>query len=142
MWDKIFSLPTARILVIVGFILGFESLWATIGHIGNEQFRLVAAAPFDTHSWHHFFREVGGDIGAMVAILLLLFAAPKYRNPVAWWTMLVLAIGYYAPFWAGTPFMRELAAPNFDAEINHLSQAIPTVIGILVARRFYTQRRM
>lgn len=138
MWDRIYSLTTARILVLVGFSLGLRSLSATVGHIGNEAFKLVPSAPIvDTHSWHHFFREVGGDVGAMAAISILIFAAKRYRNLAAWWAMLVLALGYYAPFWIGVPFKAELAAPNLGAEINHLSQAVPTLIGIFLARKFY-----
>lgn len=138
MWSRIHSLTTARILVVAGFLAGSRSLASTIRHIGSDQFRLVAGTPVgDTHSWYHYFREAGGDIGAMAAILILLFAAKRYRNLAAWWAMLVLAIGYYAPFWAGMPFMAELAAPNLGAEINHLSQSVPTVIGILLARKFY-----
>jgi hypothetical protein len=133
------NLWTARVLVIVGFLAGWNSLSATVGHVGNQAFLLVeSAAVVQTHSWHHFFRELGGDFGAMAAILVILFSAPRFRTPVTWWVMLILMIGFYAPFWVGVPFMAELAAPDMDAEINHLSMAIPALIGCLLARRHFT----
>ncbi len=123
---------TVRVLVIAGFLLGYNSLSATVNHVGNDAFLLVGGT--QTHSWHHFFRELGGDFGAMAAILLILFAAPKFRTPIAWWVMLILMIGFYAPFWVGTPFMAELAAPNMGAEINHLMMAIPALLGCFLGK--------
>ena len=132
------NLWTARILVIIGFLAGWNSLGATIGHVGSDAFLLVPDAPLaQTHSWHHFFRELGGDFGAMAAILLILFSAPRYRSPVTWWVMLILMLGFYAPFWVGVPFMSELGAPNASAEINHLSMAVPALLGALLARRHF-----
>lgn len=132
------NLWTARILVIIGFLAGWNSLGATIGHVGSDAFLLVPEAPLaQTHSWHHFFRELGGDFGAMAAILLILFCAPRYRSPVTWWVMLILMLGFYAPFWVGVPFMSELGAPNASAEINHLSMAVPALLGALLARRHF-----
>lgn len=132
------SIWTARILVIAGFLAGWNSLGATVGHMGNELFLLTPNAPLAaTHSWHHFFRELGGDFGAMAAILLILFAAPKYRTPVTWWVMLILMIGFYAPFWVGVPFNPALGAPNMGAEINHLSMAIPALLGCFLAWRHF-----
>jgi len=133
---------TARILVIAGFLLGWNSIGATIGHVGSDAFLLVPAAPLSqTHSWHHFFRELGGDFGAMAAILVILFVAPKYRSPVTWWVMLILMIGFYAPFWVGVPFMAELGAPNLSAEINHLAMAVPALLGCFLAKPNFTSRR-
>jgi hypothetical protein len=134
------NLWTARVLVIMGFLLGYGSLGATVGHVGNDLFLLVEGAPVvQTHSWHHFFRELGGDFGAMAVILLILFAAPRFRTPVAWWAVVILMAGFYAPFWIGVPFMAELAAPDMDAEINHLSMAIPAVLGCILARRHFLE---
>ena len=131
-WFK--GLWPARVFVIAGFLLGWGSLSATVGHIGNDAFLLVAGSPNGpTHSWHHFFRELGGDFGAMAAIVLILFSAPRYRTPVAWWVMLILMIGFYAPFWVGVPFMPELGAPSLSAEINHLMMAVPPLIGCALA---------
>jgi hypothetical protein len=73
----------------------------------------------------------------MVAILVIVFAAPRYRTPVAWWVMLILMIGFYAPFWVGTPFMAELAAPSMAAEIAHLRMAVPSVLGCFLAYRHF-----
>ncbi|HEX7082176.1 MAG TPA: hypothetical protein VF329_14295 [Gammaproteobacteria bacterium] len=134
------NLWTARILVIVGFLAGWNSLGATIGHVGNDAFLLVPQAPLaQTHSWHHFLRELGGDFAAMAAILVILFAAPRYRTPVAWWVMLILMLGFYAPFWIATPFNPAFGAPNLGAEINHLSMAIPALLGCFLARRHFAE---
>jgi hypothetical protein len=126
---------TGRVLIIAGFLFGWNSLSATVGHMGNDLFLLTPDAPIDpTHSWHHFFRELGGDFGAMLAILVIVFAAPKFRTPVTWWVMLILMIGFYAPFWVGVPFMPELGAPNMSAEINHLLMAIPSLLGCFLIK--------
>ena len=88
--------------MIVGFLAAYVPVRATFAHIGNENMRLISSS---THSWHHFFREGFGDLGAMAAILVILFAAPRFRSPTMWWVMLILMFGFYAPFWVGTPFM-------------------------------------
>ena len=121
--------------MILGFLLGWNSLSATAGHIGNPQTLLVGG--LETHSWHHFFRELGGDFGAMIAILVILFAAQSVRTPVSWWVVLILMIGFYAPFWVGTPFMQELGAPSMGAEVNHLMMAIPALLGCFLAKRHF-----
>jgi hypothetical protein len=48
--------------------------------------------------------------------------------------MLILMIGFYAPFWVGTPFMAELGSPNRAAEINHLQMAVPALLGCFLAK--------
>ena len=126
---------TARVLVILGFLLGWGSLSATAGHIASDRHLLVAG--IQTHSWHHFFRELGGDFGAMIAILVILFAGQNVRTPTTWWVVLILMIGFYAPFWIGTPFLAELAAPSWGAEVNHLMMAIPALLGCFLARRHF-----
>jgi hypothetical protein len=130
LWDRLTSLWTARGLVILGFLAGYVPVGSTFGHIGDERYS-------PTHSWHHFFREGFGDLGAMVAILVILFAAPRFRNPLAWWVMLILMLGFYAPFWVGVPFLAELAAPSMSAEIAHLTMAVPSLLGCFLARRHF-----
>ena len=117
---------------------GWNSLGATVRHLGNDLFLLVEISPNgQAHSWHHFLRELGGDFGAMAAILIILFAAPRFRSSLNWWIMLVLMIGFYAPFWVGVPFMAELGAPSLSAEINHLLMAGPALAGCLLAKRHF-----
>ena len=128
----LFNLWTARGLVIVGFLAAYTPVGATFRHIGNENTRMITSS---THSWHHFFREGFGDLGAMAAILVILFAAPRFRNPTMWWIMLILMFGLYAPFWVGTPFMSELGAPSMGAEIAHLQTAVPAVLGCFLVSR-------
>lgn len=124
------SIWTGRILIIIGFLSGYNSIGATVRHLGSDAFLLVSESPVgQTHSWHHFLRELGGDFGAMAAILLIIFAAPKLRSRLTWWVMLILMIGFYAPFWIGTPFDPAYGAPNMSAEINHLIMAVPSLIG-------------
>jgi len=138
MLKLLWNLWTARGLVIIGFLAGYVPVGSTFRHIGNDRFLLTPEANLDvTHSWHHFFREGFGDLGAMVAILAILFVAPQYRNPAMWWVMLILMIGLYAPFWVGVPFMAELAAPSMNAEIAHLSMAVPSLLGCFLAKRHF-----
>ena len=128
------NLWTARGLVIVGFLAAYTPVGATFAHIGDESTRMITSS---THSWHHFFREGFGDLSAMAAILVILFAAPRFRHPTMWWVMLILMFGFYAPFWVGTPFMSELGAPSMAAEIAHLQTAVPAVLGCFLARRHF-----
>jgi hypothetical protein len=141
--NLIHNLWTARILVIIGFLAGWTSLGATFGHLGNEIFLLTPDAPVTpTHSWHHFLRELGGDFGAMLAILVIIFAAPKQRTTLTWLVMLILMLGFYAPFWIGTPFDPAYGAPSIGAEINHLIMAIPPLIGCFLLRPHFRNRRL
>tara|TARA_Y100000590_G_scaffold445607_1_gene578005 strand:+ start:213 stop:641 length:429 start_codon:yes stop_codon:yes gene_type:complete len=131
----------ARFLVLFGFIVGLRSIYYTWAHIGNDLFLLTSDSPLAlTHSWHHFFREIFGDFGAMIGVLILLWLPQNHRVPMTWWVMLVLLLGFYAPFWVGTPFMIELAAPTLGAEIQHLIMALPPIIALFVVRKdFYKQ---
>ena len=117
-------LNIARGLTILGFAIGLRSVWFTWTHIGSELFVMTSASPLAvTHSWHHFFREVFGDTSAMLVVLVFLFVPKSMRTPAAWWSMLILLLGFYAPFWVGVPFLQELAAPNLDAEVQHIVMA-------------------
>ena len=128
------NLWTARVLVIIGLLAGYIPIAFTFGHIGDAQHLLIDSS---SHSWHHFFREGVGDLGASAVILFIMFAAPKFRNPAMWWVMLITMFGLYAPFWIGAPFMDELAAPSMTAEIAHLQMAVPALLGCFLARRHY-----
>ena len=128
------NLWTARGLVIFGFLAASVPVGATFAHVGSESARLIDSS---THSWHHFFREGFGDLGAMAAVLVIVFAAPRVRNPTMWWIMLILMFGFDAPFWIGVPFMAELAAPNMFAEAAHLLTAVPAALGCFLARRHF-----
>ena len=136
---KIFSnFWTARGLVIIGFLAGYGPVGATFRHIGNERFLLTSEATLEvTHSWHHYFREVFGDASAMIVVLVLLYVPAQLRQPIVWWSMLILLLGFYAPFWAGVPFMAELGAPSVSAELQHLAMAIPPILGAFVCRSEY-----
>ncbi len=130
-----------RALTILGFGLGLGSVGATWTHIGDEMYLLTSESPVDvTHSWYHFFREVFGDLGAMIGVCILLWAPAKLRAPLTWWTMLVLLAGFYAPFWVGAPFMQALAAPDWIAELQHVVMAVPPLVGLFLVRREYFRR--
>ena len=129
-------LNLARLLVVLGFLVGLGSVAATFGHIGDPAF--TARPDFDggaAHPWYHALREAFGDIAAMAAILLVFFGPARLRNPGAWVVCLILMLGYYLPFWAGMPFIAELRAPAWGAELNHMGQALPALIGLFLARR-------
>jgi hypothetical protein len=130
------DLWTARVLVIAGFLAGWGSLGATFEHIGDAS-TLMTGAGVPTHSWHHFLRELGAQFGIMAAILLILFGKPAQRTPMAWRVMLVLMLGFYAPFWIGLPFNPAYGAPSMSAELNHLAMAVPALLGAFAARRHY-----
>lgn len=130
----------ARALTIIGFAIGLRSVYFTWDHIGNAGFLLTPDSRLAvTHSWHHYFREVFGDVGAMVGVLLILWAPARLRGPLLWWVMLVLLLGFYAPFWVGTPFMAELAAPTMGAEIQHVFMALPPMIAAFLCRKSFFQ---
>lgn len=129
-----------RALVLFGFVVGLRSVYFTWSHIGSDLFLLTPEGPLaQTHSWHHFFREVFGDFGAMIGVCILLWAPAQLRAPVVWWTMLVLLLGFYAPFWIGVPFMPELAAPSLNSEIQHIVMAVPPLVGLFIVRREYSR---
>ena len=90
-------LNIARGLVITGFLLGLTSFYQTISHIGDPEFLLVAGDTLN-HGYYHFFREAGGDIAAMIAIVYFLFSSPRHRTPATWLMIIIIATGYYAPY--------------------------------------------
>ena len=134
-------LTLARVLLLAGLGVGLLSLRESIGHIGNPDFQVPGYAVAPTHSWYHVFREVCGDIAKMTVFLLLLFGRRSWRTPVTWWIGAILVIGYYAPFWIGEPFVRELAAPSRPAGIIHVMMATLSTIAFLVARPAFAEKR-
>jgi hypothetical protein len=134
--EKLRSMTTVRVLAVCGFLYGIQSsLWATFTHIGSE-----AMGP--GHTWYHFLREVGLDIGALSALLIILFGAAKVRTPATWWIALVLMLGYYAPYWVGAPFMEELYPPGgfwSVADWNHYIQAGLPLLALFLGRGHFYQ---
>lgn len=132
--EKLTSMTTVRVLAILGFLYGIQSsLLATFNHIGSE-------AMGSGHTWYHFLREVGLDIGVLSGMMIILFAAPRYRSPVTWWIALVLMLGYYLPYWIGIPFMAELSPPGglgSQADWNHIIQAFLPISGLFLGRRHF-----
>jgi len=131
------SLTTARVLVILGLFLTLGSVTATFGHLGKSEF--LFRGPVDagvTHAWHHMFREAIHDIAAIIGLLFMMFASPRYRNASMWGGMMIAAIGLYAGYWLGIPINPGFAAPP-GVEPSHIAQAVFVIAGLLVARRHY-----
>ncbi|MDG2087956.1 MAG: hypothetical protein P8J68_04365 [Arenicellaceae bacterium] len=139
--DTINRLNIARALTIIGFVIGLRSVGFTWDHIGSAGFLMTPESPLAVeHSWHHFFREVFGDAASMIVVLILLYVPQQLRQPAVWWSMLILLLGFYAPFWVGVPFMAELAAPSMVAEGLHVKMALPPMIGVFLCRSYYHQK--
>jgi hypothetical protein len=134
------SLTMARILLIVGFLLGLISLSQTVGHINDPNYLVPTAPTGATHAWYHFLREAGGDVATMVTALLILFAPLNQRNSTLWWVLIILLLGYYAPFWVGIPVNVALSAPSIEAEIVHLLMATFSFSGAFLARRHFVKK--
>ncbi|WP_276390742.1 hypothetical protein [Eudoraea chungangensis] len=135
---KQINLNIARTLLIIGLIVGLKSWWQTFSHIGDESYILIPEfTKGKYHAWYHAFREAVGDLSAMLILLVLFFGKKSWRTPNSWWIGLILIIGYYAPFWIGTPFVPELAAPHMTAEMIHLGMAIPPIIGLFLAKKYF-----
>jgi len=133
-------LNIARALLVFGFLYGMTSLFATFTHIGDPAYLVQESfGGGQAHSWYHALREAFGDIATLVVVLFLFFADARVRQPVTWWICLVLLLGYYLPYWAGMPFMQELAAPSLQAELNHIIQAVFAMAGLFCARRDFFQ---
>ncbi len=129
------KLNIGRILIVVGLVVGLESLRQTFSHIGDPLYTVQPAfGGGTTHAWYHALREVMGDLATIGILLTVLFANDSWRTPVTWWISLALMFGYYSPFWIGMPFNAELAAPSLSIEIRHIAQAAVPVIGLFLAR--------
>jgi hypothetical protein len=125
----------ARLLVLAGFAVGLTSFSATLSHIGDPNYLLPQTNENGaTHAWYHALREVLGDVAVMAVVVSLCFAQPHHRNMTTWWICIVLAVGYYAPYWAGMPFNPALGAPSLVVEISHTLQALLVFAGLLTAR--------
>ena len=83
------SLLAARILVVTGFLVGLTSFSATVSHIGDPNFLLVGSDPAD-HGYYHFFRELGGDVAAMIIVLFVLFRSSELTR--ALWIVALLLL--------------------------------------------------
>jgi len=128
-------LNIARFLILLGLIVGLESLRQTFMHIGDPLFTLPPEFPNGTtHAWYHALREAVGDVATIVILLLVFLGKDTWRTPVTWWICLVLLIGYYSPFWVGMPFNSALAAPSLSIELRHIAQAAIPLAGLFIAR--------
>lgn len=130
------KLNIARVLVVLGLIVGWESLFQSFNHIGDSLFLISAEHPGgETHAWYHVLRELMGDIATIIVVLVVFFANRNFRTNATWWLSLIVLIGYYSPFWVGMPFNSALAAPTWDAEVRHIIQAALPLGGLFLARK-------
>ena len=134
------KLNIARILVVAGLLVGWNSLRSTFRHIGDPLFT-VSPEMFGgaEHSWYHALREGVGDVATIVALLVIFFGKPLFRNTATWWLALILMIGYYSPFWVGMPFNPALGTPVLSVELAHIGQAALPLIGLLLARNNFIE---
>lgn len=133
-------LTIGRVLLVAGLLIGLKSWWMTIQHVGDPSYLLISAFnKGETHAWYHAFRESLGDVASMVILLLTFFSNDRYRTPETWIICLIVMLGYYAPFWIGTPFNAELAAPHLKAELIHIGMAGFSLAGLIVARPKFWQ---
>ena len=130
------TLNIGRASIVLGFIIGLISLSMTISHIGDTSYLIKdASMGEETHAWYHALREVCGNIAAMATILTILFGKAQNRTPFTWALCLMLMLGYYLPFWIGTPFIDQLQAPNLGAEFVHITMAGFAIGGLLYLRK-------
>lgn len=131
-------LNIARVLIVLGLIVGLESLRQTFMHIGDPLFTLPPEFPSGTkHAWYHALREAVGDVATIAILLLVFLGKDTWRTPVTWWICLILLIGYYSPFWVGMPFNSALAAPSLAIELRHVAQAAIPLTGLFIARSVF-----
>ncbi|USQ71715.1 hypothetical protein NF552_00140 [Roseomonas mucosa] len=127
-------LLTPRLLLVAGIGVGLLSWRETVGHVGDPDF-LVDRYPLGaSHAWYHAFREACGDVAKMAVFLLTFFGPSGWRTPITWWIVLILMLGYYAPFWIGEPFLPALSAQNLPAQIIHLVMAALAFAALILAR--------
>ena len=135
-------LNLSRILLLIGIGIGFNSLIMTLGHVGDKTYLLIPEfTKGSTHAWYHAFREGVQDISSIIILLLIFFGTKRFRNPATWIISLITAFGYYSSFWIGTPFLSELSAPHWKAELIHSGMALFTFLAILVGRKEFYEKR-
>lgn len=133
-------LNIARALMVIGLVVGLESLRQTFLHIGDPLFTLPPEfGGGTTHAWYHALREAVGDVATITVMLLVFFGAPRFRSGATWWICLILLIGYYSPFWVGIPFNSALAAPSLAIDLRHMAQAAIPIAALFVGRRYFVE---
>lgn len=133
-------LIVARTLLAMGLLVGLVSWWITLQHITDPAFALIPAFENGaSHARYHVFREAGGDVAAMLVLILLFFGPQRFRTKESWLTALLIMVGYYAPFWIGSPFHEGLVAPSFAAELVHVAMASLSITALFVAKPLFRQ---
>lgn len=133
------KLMISRILLLAGLAIGMISWSMTIGHVADPAYLLVEGGEENpTHAWYHAFREAIGDLAAITIMITIFFGPDRWRTRETWTVSLLLMCGYYAPFWIGTPFVPELAAPHIMAELVHIVMAALPLSALFLARANFT----
>ncbi|WP_420430377.1 hypothetical protein [Kordiimonas sp.] len=134
-------LMMGRGLLAIGMLVGTLSWAKTISHVGDPAYLLIGGGDeAATHAWYHAFREAFGDMAAVLILLAVFFGPEKWRTPQTWVISMVLMAGYYAPFWVGTPFIPELAAPHILAEVVHVIMAAFPLCALFISRQNFIRR--
>ena len=121
-----------RILILLGIMGGFTSVWFTLAFTWNPDFAAVNLPEGPTHSNYHAFR------GAMLAFpvnLLLIWVAIKGTRVAqeTWGIVTFLAVFYYLGWWAAWPIWG-YHAPDIVAEMNHVIGTVGGLGGLLALR--------
>ncbi|WP_299772499.1 hypothetical protein [uncultured Pseudoteredinibacter sp.] len=122
-------------MTMLGFLIGLADLSRTFSRVGDEAYLLMATSGAVVNdTWRHALHESIGGVAVMVSVLYIYFAGPPSRTPTTWVVVMILLVGHYAPFWIGTPFLPELGAPHWRAELIHILMAAFPLAGALIAR--------
>ena len=74
-------LTIARALILLGMVVGLESLRQTFFHIGDPLYTLPAEfGGGTTHAWYHALREAMGDVATIAVVLLVFFGCQPTQN--------------------------------------------------------------
>lgn len=126
------SILIGRVLIALGLLGGFVSVWYTLAFTWMPEFGAVNLPEGPTHSNYHAFR------GAMLAFavnLILLWVAIKARKirTDTWGIAVFLAIFYYAGWWLAWPIWG-YHAPSVPAEMNHVIGTLGGLGGLAFLR--------
>jgi hypothetical protein len=121
-----------RILILLGVMGGFVSVWYTLAFTWNPEFAAVNLPDGPTHSNYHAFR------GAMLAFpvnLLLIWVAIKGSrvSRETWGIVTFMAVFYYLGWWTAWPIWG-YHAPDIVAEMNHVIGTVGGLGGLLLLR--------
>jgi hypothetical protein len=126
-------MTAARLLLGLAFLVSLISMLQTLSHLTDPEYYLPALADGPQHARFHFVREVAGDLGKIIAAVIILSVPATRRTSELWWLLFVLVLSYYGGFWAGYPILG-VGAPNLPGQIVHTLTTVLGLAGVWVAR--------